>query len=219
MLTRLLTAGEKRKTRLHNYNGQLLDAAGFLYLPQSILTTLALKLAHRRPELPWLGFRAIKYLDRLIQPDWRVLEFGSGMSTIWFARRCGALVSIETNRAWYDAIKRLLAARALTNVDFRLCAPAEAHLLPDYEDSFFDLVLVDGLNRDQAMLTALTKVKPGGYIYLDNSDMPYRAHRTAKAMLLKAAGGEANVRIFNDLSPARISVNEGILAAIAQKPA
>ena len=117
------------------------------------------------------------------------------------------------------AIQSDAAARALTNVDFRLCAPAEAHLLPDYEDSFFDLVLVDGLNRDQAMLTALTKVKPGGYIYLDNSDMPYRAHRTAKAMLLKAAGGEANVRIFNDLSPARISVNEGILAAIAQKPA
>src|SRR5438874_13577508 len=99
MLARLIKGDGIRKSRLHNYNGQFLDAAGFLYLPQSILTTLSLKLAHRRPELPWLGFRAIKHLDRLIKPDWRVLEFGSGMSTIWFARRCATLVSIKTHRA------------------------------------------------------------------------------------------------------------------------
>jgi predicted O-methyltransferase YrrM len=218
MLRRLLTGDDKRKTRLHNYNGQFLDAAGFLYLPQSILTTLSFKLAHRRPELPWLSFRATKYLDRIIKHEWKVLEFGSGMSTIWFARRCGRLVSIETDRVWYDAVTAKLAARGLDNVDYRLCPQAEAHLLRDYEDASFDLVLVDGLSRDRAMLTALTKVKPGGYVYLDNSDMPYQAHRTAKAMLLNAAGGAANVKIFNDLSPTRVYVTEGILAAIANKP-
>ncbi len=217
MLSRLLTGREKRKTRLHNYNGELLDAAGFLYLPQSILTTLSLKLTNRRPELPWLGFRAIKYLDHLIQPDWNILEFGSGMSTIWFARRCASLVSIETNRAWHAAVTAMLAQRGLQNVNYRIVTQSEGHLLEDYEDSFFDLVLVDGVSRDQAMITALKKVKPGGYVYLDNSDMPYAAHRSARAMLLRAAGEESNVKVFNDLSPARIFVNEGILASVPRK--
>ncbi len=217
MLRRLLTGRENRKSRLHNFNGQLLDAAGFLYLPQSVLTTLSLKLANRRPELPWLGFRTIKYLDHLIQPDWKILEFGSGMSTVWFARRCASLVSIETNRSWHNSVTSMLAERALRNVDYRLAAQAEAHLLQDYEDSYFDFVLVDGASRDQAMITALQKVKAGGCVYLDNSDMPYPAHRSARAMLVSAAVQESNVRIFNDLSPGRIFVNEGILASVPKR--
>jgi predicted O-methyltransferase YrrM len=218
MLTRLISGNGKRKTRLHNHSGQLLDAAGFLYLPKSVFTALSLKLTHRRPELPWLGFRAIKHLARIINPDWRVLEFGSGMSTIWFARRCGFLVSTETNKLWYDAITSALAERSLKNVDYRLCEPHEAHVVRDYEDSSFDFVLVDGLRRDCSMMTALRKVKAGGYIYLDNSDAPFPEHQAAKVMLKAAAGGPAKVKIFNDLTPARICVTEGILAQILNKP-
>ena len=218
MLTRLIAGDGMRKTRLHNYNGQFLDAAGFLYLPKCIFTTLLLKLAEHRPELPWLGFRAIKYLDQIIDTNWKVLEFGSGMSTIWFARRCGFLVSIETDKAWYDAVTSMLNERALQNVDYRLCGESEADVLQDYEDSYFDLVLVDGIRRDRAMMTAILKVKRGGYIYFDNSDVPYQEYRTAKAMLISAAGGESNVKNFNDLYPMHICVNEGLLAPTANKP-
>ena len=80
MLARLIKGDGIRKSRLHNYNGQFLDAAGFLYLPQSIYTTVSLKLTNRRPELPWLGFRAIKHLGKIITDEWKVLEFVSGMS-------------------------------------------------------------------------------------------------------------------------------------------
>ena len=218
MLTRLITGDGMRKTRLHNYNGRFLDAAGFLYLPKSISTTLSLKLASRRPELPWLGFRAIKYLDQIIDTNWKVLEFGSGMSTIWFAHRCGFLVSIETDKAWYNTVISILNERALQNVDYRLCDESEAGVLEDYEDSYFDLVLVDGLRRDRAMMTAILKVKRGGYIYLDNSDVPNQEHRTAKAILISAAGGELNVKIFNDLYPMQVCVNEGVLASVLNKP-
>jgi predicted O-methyltransferase YrrM len=207
-----------RKTRLHNYNGQFLDTAGFLYLPKSILTTLSLKLADRRPELPWLGFRAIKYLDQIIDTTWKVLEFGSGMSTIWFARRCGFLVSIETDKAWYNAVTSMLNEKALLNVDYKFCDESEADVLQDYEESYFDLVLVDGPRRDRTMMTAILKVKQDGYIYLDNSDVPYQEHRTAKAMLISAAGKESNVKIFNDLYPMHVCVNEGVLASISKKP-
>ena len=218
MLTRLISGNGRRKTRLHNHNGQLLDAAGLLNLPKSILTALALKLAHRRTELPWLGFRAIKQLDRIIDNKSKVLEFGSGMSTVWFARRCGFLVSLETNPVWYESISSMLKERALVNVDYRLRDMAEAHLLPDYEDSYFDLALVDGPRRDLAMMTALRKVRPGGYIYLDNTDAPIRENQIAKAVLTGAAGGESNVKVFNDLTPARVCVTEGILARVPGKP-
>jgi len=110
-----------------------------------------------------------------------------------------------------------LAERELDNVDYRLRDPSEAHVLEDYEDSHFDLVLVDGVERDRAMMTAIAKVKPGGYIYLDNTDSPCLGYRIARAMLMRVAGGESNVRVFNDLTPSRVYVTEGILARVSNK--
>lgn len=217
MWERLISGNGRRRTRLHNHNGRLLDARGLLYLPRSILTALSLKLAGRRSELPWIGFRAIEHLDRMINPDWKVLEFGSGMSALWFARRCGLLVSVETDRAWYDAIASALRERGLGNVDYRIRDKSEAHLVDDYGDSSFDFVLVDGPRRDLTVMTALRKVKPGGYIYLDNTDAPVRENQIARAVLINAAGGEANVKVFNDLTPARVCVTEGVLAAMPNK--
>lgn len=214
MWTRLISGNGLRRTRLHNHDGRLIDARGLLYLPRSVLTALALKVTGRRPELPWIGFRAIERLEQLIRHDWRVLEFGSGMSTLWFARRCGRLVSVETNPGWHERVRRMLAERNLTNVDYRLRDKASAHVLDDCEDSSFDLVLVDGPRRDLAVLTAIRKVKPGGYVYLDNTDAPVRDNKVARAALLAAAGGPSRVRFFNDLTPARVSVTEGMLASM-----
>jgi predicted O-methyltransferase YrrM len=90
-------------------------------------------------------------------------------------------------------------------------------VLEDYEDSHFDLVLVDGVARDCAMMTAIAKVKPGGYIYMDNTDSPDRSYRVARSMLMRAAGGEANVHVFNDLTPSRVYVTEGTLARVSNK--
>ena len=219
MFTRLIKGDGMRKSRLHNYHGQFLDASGFLYLPRSLRTTLLFKLADRRPELPWLGFRAINHLGRLVEANWSVLEFGSGMSTVWFARRCGLLVSVETDRRWYLSVKTMLSQRNFHNVDYRLSEQSEHQAVADYPNSTFDLVLVDGYERDRVMKTAISKVKRGGYIYLDNSDVPYREHRTAKALLMEAAGAESEIRIFNDLYPTQFGVNEGMLARIFNKPA
>lgn len=217
MLTRLIKGDGMRKSRLHNYNGQFLDASGFLYLPRSLRTTLLFKLANRRPELPWLGFRAINHLGKLIKPNWSVLEFGSGMSTIWFARRCGLLVSVETDRSWYDSVRTILSQKNFHNVDYRLSEKSEHEAVSDYQDATFDLVLVDGYERDRVMKTAISKVKHGGYIYLDNSDVPYREHQTAKALLVAAAGAEAEIRTFNDLYPTQFGVNEGTLVRVFNK--
>lgn len=218
MLTRLIKGDGMRKSRLHNYNGQFLDPSGFLYLPRSIRTTLLFKLANRRPELPWLGFRAINHLRKLVQPNWSVLEFGSGMSTVWFARRCSFLVSVETDSSWYDSVRTILTQKSFLNVDYRLREQSEHEAVSDYRDSTFDLVLVDGYERDRVMKTAISKVKRGGYIYLDNSDVPYAEHRTAKALLMEAAGAESEIRIFNDLYPTQFGVNEGMLARVFNKP-
>jgi hypothetical protein len=201
-----------RKTRLHTYRGELPDPAAFAYLPHAVGSTLLLKLLSVRLELPWLGFRGVRALDSLLKQDFSVLEFGSGMSSLFFARRCRSLVSIETDRVWYDDMKRRFTTKGVTNVDYRYRDPDAAELtdLGDLEDGSLDLVLVDSTRRAETLRAALPKVRPGGHVYLDNSD----AFPDARATLIEAAGVSGSIQIFRDFCPFQLVVTEGVLARV-----
>jgi hypothetical protein len=170
--SRLLTGDGLRKTRLHTISGNRVDLGGLLYLPKSMWSVALLKLFGYRQRVPWLGYRAVKRLESILQPDWRVLEFGSGMSSLFFASRCAQLVSVESDPAWYDSMRELFAQKGIANVDYRLRSLEAYTDHPDLPDHSFDLILVDGMVRDRAAALALQKVKPGGYVMLDNSDTP-----------------------------------------------
>jgi SAM-dependent methyltransferase len=209
--TRLIAGEGLRKTRFHTYLGDLVDAPGFVYLPHALATTLLVKVFAHHVELPWLGFRGVKALASVVEPSSRVLEFGSGMSSLFFARRCAELVSIECDTNWYGEMQKRFAASGVKNIDYRLRTLEEYAALDDCPDASFDIALVDGAERTPTMRTALAKVKPGGFIYLDNSDYFGKARR----MLLAAAGGETgDVRIFRDFTPFQLVAGEGILARL-----
>jgi SAM-dependent methyltransferase len=132
----------------------------------------------RTPERPWIVPAAIGWLRRRIRSDWSILELGSGRSTAWFARRAGSVLSFEDNEYWYPRTKQRLERDGLSNVDLRLRPiedfPSEVAGLPD---ASFDLVVVDFLEapevtRVDCIGPARKKVKPGGYLLLDDSDRP-----------------------------------------------
>lgn len=208
--TRLVTGDGKRRSRLHTYGGRRVDAGGLVYLPHALWSLVALKMAGHWTESPWLSYRGVRALDRLIQPEWSILEFGSGMSSRFFAKRCARLVSIESDPEWHARVLPQLAAIAGCDVDYRLRGEADYAALDDVPDASFDLALVDGLQYDRTAATAVRTVKPGGYVYMDNSDIPYPEFQAGRQILLDAAepGSE---RFFVDFSPFWLSVNEGML--------
>jgi predicted O-methyltransferase YrrM len=211
--TRILTGDGLRKSRLHTYSGQLVDAGGLAYLPRAAWSVILLKVFGYRQKFPWLGYRAVKYLDSIIKPDWNVLEFGSGMSSLFFASRCKRLVSIESDRAWFEEMQQIFVKEGLANVDYRFRTIDEYAVIPDLADRSFDLIIVDGLIRDQCAKVALEKVKPGGVIFLDNSDVPWTEFVEARKTLVQAAGPDG-VRVFNDFCPFQIQVNQSLSARI-----
>jgi SAM-dependent methyltransferase len=128
------------------------------------------------PERPWIVPAAIGWLRRRTRSDWSILELGSGRSTVWFARRAGRVLSFEDDEYWYGRTRDRLGELGLGNVDFRLMAiedlPSEVEALPD---DAFDLVVVDFLEaptvtRIDVVKPAMKKVRPGGYLLLDDSD-------------------------------------------------
>ncbi|MCC7449456.1 MAG: hypothetical protein IT324_18700 [Anaerolineae bacterium] len=148
---------------------------------------------------PWLSFQATDFMEQWLSPNSVVFEYGSGASTLYFAQRVGQIVSLEHHAGWYTHIQEILSRDHITNCVYALVEPTPAPELVDcaysnpenycsrkkeyrgfsfrdyvrkieaYPDDHFDLVVVDGRARLSCVYAARAKVKPGGYLLLDDS--------------------------------------------------
>jgi hypothetical protein len=219
MLTRLIRGNELRKTRFHDEKGNLVPAAAWPYMPAALASAALKAVLGIRSERPMISYRAAREIAGLMTPSWRVVEFGSGYSTPWLARRCAFLLSIEDNPAWHAVVEGLLDRAGLREVRYERRAVERYADLDGYADGYFDLALVDGTDRDGCVRSALRKVRKGGLIYLDNSDkdmtIPGGDLRRAEAALLagvRERGG--TVRYFTDFSPTNFFAEQGVLATV-----
>ncbi|MFC7550545.1 O-methyltransferase [Plantactinospora sp. GCM10030261] len=149
------------------------------WTPRYVVDRIAIARFQRLdPAAPWLTPRAVEFLDRMLLPDDRGLEFGSGRSTVWLARRIGHLVSVEDDAGWHERVSRQLKELSLDNVDYRF-APRDlpedrggdseyARSVLELPDASLNLVLVDGAYRDHCARYALPKLAPGGLLVIDN---------------------------------------------------
>jgi SAM-dependent methyltransferase len=140
------------------------------------------------PDYPWFTRDAIERFEAWLQPSYRGLEWGSGRSTPWVARRCASLVTVEHQRLWYDRVSSQLAAAGLRNVDYRLVEEsAYAKVADEFPDGHFDFVIVDGLFRDETLLRSIPKLRAGGWLVFDNANW-YLRHQSRTPHSLPPAG-------------------------------
>ncbi|HET7624286.1 MAG TPA: hypothetical protein VFM25_03400, partial [Verrucomicrobiae bacterium] len=71
-------------------------------------------------EMPWFSYAAIDFLERFMRPEMTVCEYGSGGSTLFFARRARSVFSIENSEKWFDLVLRRLQQNSLNNVTIQL---------------------------------------------------------------------------------------------------
>ncbi len=129
------------------------------------------------PDHPWLTPQAICILDSWLTKDDIGIEWGSGRSTVWFAKRVRQLVSIEHEPVWYDKVSTQLKRGGYSNIDYHLIptkisvgSSSYADSVNDCPDLYFDFALVDGKVRHICMGRILPKLRNGGILILDNSE-------------------------------------------------
>lgn len=124
--------------------------------------------------LPWLTDQAIDFLEDLIScnKEIKILEFGSGGSTLWFAKKNNVeLVSIEHDENWYKKVSDELKEKSL-NIDYRLIKRNYFEVCDEFPDEHFDLVLVDAKDRIDCIKKAIRVLKKGAILMLDNAERP-----------------------------------------------
>jgi hypothetical protein len=221
LIKHILFGDGRRRSNFHDLRGNWIGIRGLFYLPDVIVTTFLRKFFGLRPETPWISYRARKKIGRLIQPDGTVLEFGSGMSTLWLARRCKTLYSVEHDALWFQTVQSKLAAKNIANAHCFLREMENYADLSAFPDESFDFVLVDGAQRAACVQAVLKKLKPGGWVYLDNTDSAAmkagsKQNSPAEDLLLEAVKhNNGSVEYFTDFAPTMFVVNQGMLVRLS----
>lgn len=111
----------------------------------------------------------------------KILEFGSGGSTIWLSSYDVDLISIEHDQSWFSALQSKLEDQKISNVRLLYREKPYFKIADEFPDHHFDLILVDGRDRNKCIQASLKKVKNGGLLVLD--DAQRTRYRTGRNLL------------------------------------
>ena len=117
---------------------------------------------------PHLTTPTIEFLEKILTSRSRVLEMGSGASTLWLAKRVRWVTSFEHNEEWFKLVMRKLQEEGLTNYHLNFMPEYPTIGIPLFGGTY-DLVFVDGRGRNRSIKTTYTRVEPKGYLLLDDS--------------------------------------------------
>ncbi|NGX49316.1 MAG: hypothetical protein K940chlam5_00914 [Candidatus Anoxychlamydiales bacterium] len=83
----------------------------------------------KAPITPIIVGTAIDWLEVNIKPSWKVFEWGSGFSTIYWSQRVKEIISVEHNIAWRNRLTSLLKKQSgLENYIMYLIPPDDLFL-------------------------------------------------------------------------------------------
>lgn len=137
------------------------------------------------PEDPWISPGAIRHLESNLQKKDSGFEWGSGRSTCWLGARLGKLTSVEHNEFWHRNVLDRIARRHISNIELIHVPLDHSENLPtrpDYDpvpryvnaiagvsSDSLGLVFVDGHYRQACIKAALTKLRIGGLLLVDDT--------------------------------------------------
>lgn len=158
--------------------------------------------------LPWMTYPFIEFIEKKLQPHHTIFEFGSGSSTLFFAKKVAKVVAIESSEKWHEIMKlRLLEhniknvelifmPNALTNFEYENCAA-------NYAKNFskFDFIIIDSLKRFECAKNSINAIKPTGAIVLDDSE-----RKNYSKIFDFFAKNNLNKKDFFGIAPAQIKI-------------
>lgn len=130
-------------------------------------------LALRRPvasdgsPIPWYTYSAIEYFRQLDATDLVVFEYGCGNSSLFWARKGAQVWSVEHDPEWHARMNE--QSSQLRGLMLREGASAYSQSVAE-PGCLFDIIIIDGVWRNECAAEAVSKISPGGLFILDNSD-------------------------------------------------
>jgi hypothetical protein len=111
---------------------------------------------------PWYTKPALEVIDKLILRKKRVFEYGCGDSTKWYRAKGAQVFGVDTNMKWAEQC----------GVKHETFFPAYVEYIEQCGVYLFDIIVIDGMWRDECTEKALKYLKDGGLLIIDNYMQP-----------------------------------------------
>ncbi|RZK66789.1 MAG: FkbM family methyltransferase [Pedobacter sp.] len=124
--------------------------------------------AHNQP-IPWVTYSFIDFIKGRLNKDLTIFEYGSGNSTLFYAKNVKRVVSVEHDEAWFNKIvdqKATNAEMIFTKLETNGEYSKKANLLGEK----FDLIIVDGRDRVNCCKYSVDALTEKGVLVLDDSE-------------------------------------------------
>ncbi|WP_146113735.1 FkbM family methyltransferase [Sphingobacterium gobiense] len=118
--------------------------------------------------IPWLTYSFLDFLDGRLNKALSLFEYGSGNSTLFFAKQIQFVRSIEHDEKWYNKIKSALPSNA--EISYVPLENQQYETVILQEEKHYDIVLVDGRERLKCLKNAVQRLTPQGVILLDDAE-------------------------------------------------
>ncbi len=123
--------------------------------------------------IPWITDNSFFYLKNFLSSRKlvNVLEFGSGASTLWFNNQANInkIISVEHDQNFFNFLKPKLIGNKVT----QFCLPKPYNEICLKLKDKFDIIFVDGRNRNKCFASSLPLLKNDGIIVFDNTERDY----------------------------------------------
>jgi hypothetical protein len=175
--------------------------------PRYLFNRARVRLAQElHPDWPWLTADAVRALESLLGKSDVGFEWGTGRSTLWFARRVKKITSVDHDRIWHEKITAQARDLGLDNVEtvwHEVNSPNPPPVPDDYPyiaeidkhpNNYFGFILVDAEYRDQCALKALEHLQSGGLLIIDNINLHLPNDRTVALGSRRTADGPGSDR-------------------------
>ena len=159
-------------------------------------------------EQPWITFKAIDFLKIHLKPGHKIFEYGGGGSTLFFVKRVAQIITVEHNKVWFDTLQHIIENKKSDNWKGIFIPAEKGDLVSNpefanpyhyssddepsigfnykkyvtsieaFSNNYFDCVIIDGRSRPACIIHSIPKIKPSGFLVLDNSDRKYYLEQT-----------------------------------------
>ena len=150
--------------------------------------------------VPWMNYHVVFFLEKRLNRNLSMFEYGSGYSTLYFQKLVKSIKSVEYNKDWFDKISKIVE----NNVEIIFC---NLDTNGNYAKSIlasnakFDIIIIDGGDRMNCIEYSVNALNESGIILLDDSQRP--SYKTGFEYLKKQGFKEIT---FSGLKPGTIEM-------------
>jgi hypothetical protein len=121
--------------------------------------------------IPWCSYPFIKFIEPRLKKEFKVFEYGSGNSTLWYTKRVAEVVAVENDLEWFKSISSDMPPNAEL-IYCELQYDGEYCRQVTKQNKKFNIIIIDGRDRVNCIKHSINSLSDDGVIVFDNSNLP-----------------------------------------------